>query len=247
VPLEVIGAGFGRTGTMSTYTALRELGLPCYHMIEMIENPANRAHLDFWLQVANSPPGTVRDWETVFAGYRAALDNPACCVWRELMTAYPHAKVLLTVHPKGPEAWYESTLDTIYFTESSWQFKVIELFTPFGRKFGAMSRRLIWQRNLGNTMRDRAAAIAFYQQHIETVKANVPPERLLVFSVADGWEPLCRFLSVPAPSTPFPNVNDRAQIKQTIAGIVRGAYTILAGLAALIALVLYGVLHAIGS
>ncbi|MDE2081215.1 MAG: hypothetical protein KGI90_07675 [Burkholderiales bacterium] len=238
--LKIIGAGFGRTGTMSTYTALQQLGLPCYHMIEVLENPANQSHLDFWLGVARSTPGTQHDWGQVFGGYAAAVDNPACCVWRELMAAYPEAKVLLTLHPKGAEAWYESTMDTIYFTENVWQFKVLELFTPFGRKFGEMSRRLIWQRSHAGTMNDRERALAHYQRHIDEVRQAVPPERLLVFCVDQGWQPLCDFIGVPVPATPFPNVNDRAQVKQVIAGITRGAYVILAGGAALIAGLAYG-------
>ena len=241
MPLKIIGAGFGRTGTMSTYTALNQLGFPCYHMIEVLENKANKSHLDFWWKVANTPAGTQHNWEEVFAGYTAAVDNPACCVWRELMAAYPDAKVLLTLHPKGPDAWYESTIDTIYFTENRWQFKVLEITTPFGRKFGQLSRRLIWQRSHRGTMDDRARAIAHYKQHIEEVKAAVPADRLLIFSVDQGWEPLCRFLGVPVPAGDFPNVNDRVQIQEILGKITRGAYGILAGAAVAAAGMIYGV------
>ncbi len=55
--LKIIGAGYGRTGTLSTYTALNSLGFPCYHMFEVIENKENKTHLDFWNKVANSPGG----------------------------------------------------------------------------------------------------------------------------------------------------------------------------------------------
>ena len=234
MPLEIIGAGFGRTGTMSLYTALNQLGFPCYHMVEVIGNKANKSHLDFWRRVAHTPPGTQHDWNTVFANYTAAVDNPACCVWRELLAAYPDAKVILTTHVRGPAAWYESTIETIYFTENRWQFKVLELFTPFGRKFGDMSRRLIWQRSHRGTMNDKAAAIADYQRHIDEVKAGVPAEQLLVFGADQGWKPLCEFLGVPVPDAPFPNVNDRAEILQAIGKMGRGAYVIL-GLLALAA------------
>ncbi len=225
--LKIIGAGFGRTGTLSLYTALNQLGFPCYHMFEVLENPANKSHLDFWRRVANGREGEQFDWEQVFAHYTACVDNPACCVWRELLNAYPDAKVILTLHPRGPEAWYESTIDTIYFTETMWQFKVLELTTPFGRKMGEMSRKLIWQRSHRGTMNDRQKAIAHYQQHIEDVKAAVPADRLLVYSVDQGWGPLCAFLDLPEPATEFPNVNDRAAIKATIRGMTRGAYGIL--------------------
>jgi hypothetical protein len=238
--LKIIGAGYGRTGTMSTYTALKQLGYPCYHMIEVLMNKANKTHLDFWRKVANSPTGTQSDWEQVLNQYTAAVDNPTCCVWRELMVAYPDAKILLTLHPKGPEAWYESTMDTIYFTENVWQFKVLELFTPFGRKFGDMSRKLIWQRMLKGTMEDRARAIAQYKQHIEDVKAAVPPDKLLVFTVDQGWKPLCKFLGLPIPSTPFPNVNDRADVKKIINDITKGAYVILGAGAVVLLALIYG-------
>ena len=238
--LKIIGAGFGRTGTLSVYTALRQLGFPCYHMFEVLENKDNESHLDFWRKVANSEPGAQHDWEQVFARYTATVDNPACCVWRELMEAYPDAKVLLTVHPRGADAWYESTMDTIYFTETMWQFKVLELATPFGRKFGDMSRKLIWRRSHENTMGDRNRAIAHYHRHIEDVKAAVPADRLLVFSVGEGWEPLCRFLDMPVPEEPFPNVNDRAAIKKTLNAMTRGAYVILGLGAAALAAVAWG-------
>jgi len=115
--LKVIGAGFGRTGTLSVYTALNTLGFPCYHMFEVLKNEDNKSHLDFWRKVfwrkvANSKPGTQHDWEQVFARYTATVDNPACCVWQELLAANPDAKVVLTLHPKGAAAWYESTMET---------------------------------------------------------------------------------------------------------------------------------------
>ncbi|HBG30933.1 hypothetical protein GXC69_07245 [Candidatus Macondimonas diazotrophica] len=226
--LELIGAGYGRTGTDSTKEALNILGLRCYHMREVIGNPDNAHHVDFWCRVAKSPPGTAHDWAQVFAGYRAAIDNPAACVWRELMDAYPDAKVLLTVHPGGAEAWYDSVMETIYFTERLWQWRVLEAMTPFARKFGPMARTLIWQRFHKGTMPDRSAAIAEYHRHIAAVKAEVPADRLLLFNVADGWAPLCAFLGMPVPEQPFPRVNDRDAIKRDIRGMVRGAYVILA-------------------
>ena len=221
--LKVIGTGFGRTGTLSAYTALNQLGFPCYHMFEVIENKDNKSHLDFWVKVANTPAGTKHDWDAVFAKYTAAVDNPACCVWRELMLAYPDAKVLLTLHPRGPEAWYESTIGTIYFTENRWQAKLLSYFAPFVRKMSDMSHK-----------------------HIEDVKAEVPPEKLLIFKADQGWKPLCDFLGVPIPAQPFPNVNDRAQIKKVIAGMTMGAYVILALGAATLAGLIYGITRFVG-
>jgi len=246
MPLKIIGAGFGRTGTLSLYTALNRLGFPCYHMVEVINNRANRSHLDFWWKVAKAPEGTPQDWEQVFAKYTAAVDFPAASVWRELAAAYPDAKIILTLHPRGPGVWYESTVNTIYAPSKMWQTRVLEITTPFGRKMSGMTEKLIWQRSLGGTMDDRAKAIARYNANTEDVIAAVPAERLLVYSVDQGWEPLCRFLGVPAQEGEFPNVNDRTEIKRQLAALTNAAYGILAAAAVVAAGVIYGVLRLLG-
>ncbi|MEM6708920.1 MAG: sulfotransferase family protein [Pseudomonadota bacterium] len=216
MPLEVIGAGYGRTGTMSTYEALKTLGFPCYHMKEVFADVRQGTHLEFWTAVAEAPPGSQHDWERVFSEMCAAVDFPASCCWRELLEAYPNAKVLLTVHPGGATAWFDSAFETIYFTERYWQFRVVGTLVPAARRFARMCRRLIWERTLAGTMPDPAAAAARYDAHLAEVRAAVPAERLLEFDVRDGWEPLCAFLGVPVPPTPFPRINEREAFKRTI-------------------------------
>src|SRR3546814_15914939 len=76
--LKVIGAGFGRTGTLSVCTALNQLGFPCYHMFEVLENKQNKSHLDFWRKVANQKPGTQLDWQRVFASTEERSAGKAC-------------------------------------------------------------------------------------------------------------------------------------------------------------------------
>lgn len=245
MPLKIIGAGFGRTGTTSLHMALGQLGFPCYHMFELVKK-ANRPHLDFWRKVANAPAGAQHDWETVFAGYTAAVDNPACCVWQELLEANPDAKVILSLHPKGPSAWYQSCMETIYATETMWQFKVLKIASPWARKLGDMLTKLVWQRSHQGTMTDRAKAVAYYDQHIERVKSAVPGDRLLVFSADQGWEPLCGFLGVPLPAGAFPEANDRAFFKKNLAGMAIAAYGILALAALAAGAALYGVARLAG-
>ena len=236
--LRLIGAGFGRTGTLSVCTALNELGWPSYHMTEVWKTQ-NREHLGFWQHVANTPPGTPHDWSRVFGNYAATVDNPGCCVWRELVQAHPEAKVLLTVHPRGPDAWYDSTLETIYAADRMWQFRLLARIVPRSRRYADVARKLIWGRSLQGTMGDRGKAIERYLAHVEEVKAAVPSERLLVYSAAEGWEPLCRFLGVPVPDTPFPNVNDRAQIAREIGDVARRVDVTLAAGAVVFAVAAY--------
>jgi hypothetical protein len=119
---------------------------------------------------------------------------------------------------------------------------LLSWLAPFARKMRNMCNRLIWRRAHEGTMANRARALAFYRDHIERVKASVPADRLLIYSVDQGWEPLCRFLGLPVPATPFPNVNDRAAIKKIIANISRGAYAIIAIAVLLAAAIVYGLM-----
>ncbi len=60
---------------------------------------------------------------------------------------------------------------------------------------------------MGGRPDDEATALARYRRRSAEVRAEVAPERLLVFDVAEGWAPLCAFLGRPVPDTPFPRTN----------------------------------------
>ena len=209
--LDLIGAGFGRTGTSSIAKALSDLGYPCYHMNDVLFSPAHKEDVVFWNEVAADPDLPDRDWNRVFSRHRAVLDFPACAAWRGMAQAMPGAKVILTLHAKGAEAWYDSTVTTIY--------KGTDLGSNsgFGTQVNEMMDRLIWNGLLAGTMADRAAAVARYEAHVDEVRAALPPERLLVFSADQGWEPLCAFLDLPVPEVPFPNVNNREDMSRRLA------------------------------
>jgi Sulfotransferase domain len=191
--LKVIGAGFGRTGTLSLKSALEELGFgPCYHMTELFEKPGATEQ---WSAIANGEP---IDWNTVFDGYQATVDWPACAVYKELIQVYPAAKVLLSV--RDPEKWYESVASTIYQSSNRDP-------TPLHAR---MIDTLIWQGTFNGRFEEKDYAIAIFQRHIEEVKRDVPPEKLLVYDVKEGWPPLCTFLGVEVPAEKsFPHLNDR--------------------------------------
>ena len=104
--LAVIGAGFGRTGTLSLKQALERLGFgACYHMAEVATHPE---HAELWLRAWHGEDV----WDTLFSGYRAAVDWPAAAFWPRLMERYPDAKVLLSL--RDPESWFRSASGTIF-------------------------------------------------------------------------------------------------------------------------------------
>lgn len=192
--LKVIGAGFGRTGTHSMKQALEILGLgPCHHMAEVLSNPDQLAK---WRAIA---AGETPDWDDVLAGYAAAIDWPSAYYWRQLANYYPDARVLLTV--RSPDSWYKSFSATILHgigPESSPD--------SFGHK-------IIRNEIFGGNPENRDVAIAAFNRNTAEVKAAIPGNRLLVYEVGDGWEPLCRFLDVPVPERSFPSSNSTEEFR----------------------------------
>ena len=206
--LKVISAGFGRTGTTSLKAALERLEFSrCSHMMEVFSHPE---HILLWLDAHRGEPVK---WENLFGGYQAAVDWPSCTFYKELMQRYPDAKVLLSV--RNPESWYKSALETIYSSQrlrppASWLFAL----TPQVRRFMRLVDTVVWQGTFGGRFEDKDHAIRVYNDHIKEVRRTVPPERLLVFDVKEGWEPLCAFLGVPMPDEPFPHLNDAAAFRE---------------------------------
>jgi hypothetical protein len=196
MPLAVIGAGFGRTGTLSLKLALERLGLgPCHHMREVFQHPRL---LRSWQAAAAGRPV---DWEEVFAGYRATVDWPSARFWRELTAAYPEAKVILTVRPEA--AWWASFSRTI----PPLMRREAEVADPHVRGVLALARAIVAEQTMGGRPDHEATALARYRQQTAEVTAEVAPERLLVLDVADRWAPLCGFLGLPVPDEPFPRTN----------------------------------------
>ena len=189
--LKVIGAGLGRTGTMSLKAALeRLLGEPCYHMTEVFAHPE---HVPLWHAAALDE--TV-DWSVIFDGYVAAVDWPSMSFWPELSKAYPDALIIWSY--RTPESWWKSASSTIFpslqATEGAW--------------YEMMSTLL--EKRFTLDLNNRDACIAAFHRHNEQVLNADLGDRLLKWQAADGWEPLCQALGVDIPDEPFPHVNSTA-------------------------------------
>jgi len=205
--LEVIGAGFGRTGTESLKAALERLGFgPCDHMFELIKSTWRVPYLEALER------GDASGVDALFEGFRSAVDFPYAMYYRQLMEAYPHAKVVLTV--RDPDAWYESARKTIFRGMPPGMLlmaRIVGLVSKNARGFPrwwAYVDGTLFKGFFQGRMHDKAFMIELFQRWNEEVKATVPSERLLVFEVRQGWEPLCGFLGVDVPSEPFPRSND---------------------------------------
>lgn len=196
MPLKVIGAGLGRTGTLSLKHALEQLGLgPCYHMMEVFKNPAAP---QMWWDAAEGKPV---DWEEVFKGYNSSVDWPGASFYALHAKLYPEAKVILSLRDAGK--WYDSTQATI-FANPDW--------TGMPPAWRGMAKAVI-SRMFDGDITSRQHCIDVYERHNEEVRRTIPAERLLVFEARDGWEPLCAFLGVPVPATPYPSVNSTEEFR----------------------------------
>lgn len=209
--MKLIGAGFGRTGTMSLKAALEQIGYgPCFHMIDLIKDPTP---LHYWKSAAAGEP---MDWEQALDGWESTIDWPACTYWEQLIQVWPEARVLLSV--RDPDAWYESTVKSIKEAAEAGTKGELKGGTapPPSPETMATINHQIWDGTFEGRFEDREFAIAKFEEHNEAVKAGVPEDRLLVYEVGQGWGPLCEFLRVEEPDGPFPHLNDRDSFRQMI-------------------------------
>jgi hypothetical protein len=218
--MKLIGAGLPRTGTLSQKIAMEILGLgPCYHMVNVL---AELDQADLWKRaLAGEGP-----WDELFDGFQSTVDWPGGFFYKELIERYPDAKVLLSV--RDAERWERSMRDTVWAVRNGESLmKSLSdargFVDPGWAGFLEMIDGLLWKDN--GTLADRdhhkpEEMIAAMQQHNDEVQATVPADRLLVWDVTQGWEPLCEFLELPVPDVPFPNVNDS---KEFVERVVDGA------------------------
>lgn len=200
--LEVIGAGFGRTGTLSLKAALERLGFePCHHMVAVIQEPGQAA---VWDAAARGHPP---DWSEFLKEYRAIVDWPGCHFWRELAAAFPKAKVVLT--ERDPEAWYRSMAHNILQVVAG-PPESARSARPHAQM--RMAHHIVAEKTFGGDF-GRENVLKVYEAHNEAVKAAIPKERLLVYDVGQGWAPLCDFLGVPLPREPFPRTNSTQEFR----------------------------------
>ncbi|MGH2617911.1 MAG: sulfotransferase family protein [Thermomicrobiales bacterium] len=215
--IRVIGVGFGRTGTLSLREALVRLGFgPCDHMLENFEHPERFA---LWKEALRRKQSGERiDWRPLLNGYRAIVDWPGAYFWRELTDAHPDAKVILTV--RDADRWHESTLATIFSMRARADesprtravMRAIGWVMPAMREGFQVVNDVIWNGTFDGRFTDREHALRVFAEHNREVQETIPPHRLLVFDVKQGWAPLCAFFDVPVPEgEPFPMSTTRSR------------------------------------
>ena len=198
--LEIVGPGYGRTGTFSLKIALEQLGFgPCHHMFEVRDHPEQ---LPAWEAAAR---GDGADWDQIFHGYRAQVDWPGARYWRELVSHFSQARVILTV--RDPDDWFDSVQATLApLVAARGTFPL-----PHLNAVAEMGYQTVVAQLFHGRMSDRRHATRVFREHIAAVQAEIAGDRLLTFDVRAGWLPLCEFLRFPVPDAPFPWTNSSKQ------------------------------------
>ncbi|OAR02278.1 hypothetical protein LLEC1_05426 [Akanthomyces lecanii] len=209
VPMRVLILGLGRTGTASMRAAMKRLGyVDTYHMMNCsIENPSDAL---MWMDAlaakydGKGPKFTRAEWDQLLGHAQAVCDWPSIAFAKELIEAYPEAKVVLT--NRDVHSWHASTMKTVYWRVTDRHLRWLSYFDWAAGQYYPMLKKF-FDTFFDGDFPNRGKEI--FERHYAEVRSLVPKENLLEYCVTDGWEPLCNFLDVPVPKEqPFPNVND---------------------------------------
>lgn len=202
-PVEVLCLGLPRTGTESLSVALRTLGLPAYHGWDLVFEP-DGSKLQHCTELVRRKYNGARDgdvqitsaeFDILLGDNQAVVDSLSILFAPELLAAYPDAKVILNVRP-DINAWYRSIDKTIVQeVDQSW--------TMWGMQWFSAEFHWLYSLYLNHgypgvfhsvTTTDGIQRNAkwVYRDHCNMVRGMVPKDKLLEWSVEDGWEPLCK-------------------------------------------------------
>ncbi|KAK2810078.1 hypothetical protein FQN50_003272 [Emmonsiellopsis sp. PD_5] len=207
VPMKVLALGVGRTGTASLRAALERLGyVDTYHMMSAsVENPPDCLMWQDALAAKYDGVGEFgrKEWDQLLGHCQAVCDWPACAFAKELVEAYPNAKVILTT--RDVDSWHSSVMKTVWWRVTDPEHRLVSNFSWAASMYWPMLRKFFDTFFKGD-FPNKGKQV--YLNHVEEVRSLVPAERLLEYKIGEGWGPLCEFLGEEIPDTPFPRGND---------------------------------------
>lgn len=203
--IKVVGLGLGRTGTTSLALALEILGYKVVHDDEQTELTDLYAAEERGM-ISEDEMNEILGWRGYNATFKTADQH-----W---VAEHPEVKAILTVRDnadKFVDSWLAAApfIRTIEQRPFCWMDTVQELMPSFQREF-----RMETTGGKPENYLDRETLRENYEQYIKRVQKAIPKNRLLVFNVKEGWEPLCKYLGKPIPEDiPFPHVHTRIKLQ----------------------------------
>ena len=203
--MKIICVGIGKTGTKSISKALRHLGYTVFDWEEQVVD-----FQDHWVDVFQN--GAQLDVKRVYQHADAVVDAPGNFFWEEILEAYPDSKVILS--EREEDSWLKSLVNQLQVFEAVISRRFLAVLSPTSRKqiFILYSHLTAI---LGSADPKSASVLRTrYRMHNHRVKSLVPPEKLLVYNVKQGWKPLCDFLGCEVPTVAFPHENVKGEIAE---------------------------------
>lgn len=254
VPMEVLSLGAPRTGTLTMREAYEILGYANpYHYASIFENCKDS---DMWIDALDAKfrPGSGKkafgkaEFDKLLGHSGAITDVPAIIFWRELMEAYPEAKIVLV--SRDEEKWLKSMKGLVSGILNPVGRYVLRNTDP-SRTGRILNLGMAWIKDWfgvqGSLSVDKVMkrARGTYRSHYADIRATVPKEKLLEYELGSGWEPLCKFLGKDVPNVPFPNRNDAATLDLAFGVFLKAAFLVslrnLAGVGIIGVLLYYGI------
>jgi hypothetical protein len=217
--------------------ALEELGMPTLHTQHLYENE-NENIFKMWtdlifkpsIDAGHSEMGTP-DFDIITRhGYQATMDFPVALYYEQISDKYPDCKFILTTR-ENTEVWFRSW-DTMTKSIST-PANLGGIFITGVQRYSIYLRWLFAVVNQDDTFltssipkinQNKEAAIGSYEEHNKRVRELIPQDKLLEYSVEQGWQPLCNFLEIgtgDCPDTPFPKTNSARSVQvQSISSTV---------------------------
>jgi hypothetical protein len=217
-PMRILVLGMCRTGTSTLSAALRKLGYTPHQMREVLTNPKDLA---LWQEAINvtliqprdrpqaqryMDPYGVPEFDKLLADHDVVMDLPGCVFAKELVEAYPDAKVILTTRDYAD--WEKSMQDSLWCF-CTWRVFALVRYLNVSQMAPLMHlMHAAFRAHNGNAYGGPQAKAA-YEHHYDTVRSIVPKSRLLEMNPDESdWAPLCTFLDRKVPEGAFPKAKE---------------------------------------
>jgi Sulfotransferase domain len=150
-------------------------------------------------------------------GFEAIVDFPLALYYEQILLQYPECKFILTKRSTA-EVWFQSweKLSNSFQNAVQWwglslipQVQRLILYNRWIYAFVNHDDTFLNSISSSFPAQNKDRVMQQYENHIERVRSIIPSERLLEYSVEQGWEPLCHFLEIEnCPlSTSFPKTH----------------------------------------
>jgi hypothetical protein len=188
--------------------ALRRLGYSVYGMGEVVQY---YSHLNAWYGHARGERPA--DIPALLASYDATVGQPCMFFPDDMLNAFPDSLVI--INTREPAAWFKSYRT---FVSGIKDVRRKAWFLPRIRAVHRTLAAVVFDGRMAGHNDDQAYCVAAIEDLRARARKRVPPERVLEYSVTEGWEPLCKFLGAPVPAAPFPHRNkNENEVKARIA------------------------------